>query len=64
MKKEMLLMLLVPNQHKENLIFFKKIIGLPRACFGVATSATNHMRKQHQTDGKRQQERTANEQPE
>jgi hypothetical protein len=41
MKKEMSQMLLVPNQHKENLIFFKKIIGLHRASFGVATPTTN-----------------------
>jgi hypothetical protein len=45
MKKEMLPMLLVPNQHKENLIFFEKIIGLHRASFGVATSATTAARK-------------------
>ncbi len=40
MKIKMLLMLLVPNQHKENLIFFRKIIGLHRASSGIATLAT------------------------
>jgi hypothetical protein len=46
MKEKMLLMLPLPNWHKENLIFFVKKLGLHRASIGAVTSVTSDKERQ------------------